>query len=49
MVPQVSSLVALAQQGAEATGQIIEVEPSAGNQWGEPSVGNRFEDRAKHS
>jgi hypothetical protein len=35
MVPQDSPLVALAQQGAEAMGQIIAAEPSADNHQGE--------------
>jgi hypothetical protein len=41
MVIDGSPLVALAQQGTEAVSQVIAVEQSAGNQWGEPSVGNR--------
>jgi hypothetical protein len=39
--------MALAQQGAEAVGQIISIEPSNGNQRGQPLAGNRYEDRAK--
>jgi hypothetical protein len=49
MVPQYSPLVALAQQGAEGVGQIIAAEPSANNHRGEPSIGNRFDDRAKRA
>jgi hypothetical protein len=49
MVPQDALLVTLAQQGAEAAGQIIEAEPSASNHRGEPSIGNRPADRAKRA
>jgi hypothetical protein len=49
MFPQDSPLVALAQQGAEAMGQIVIAEPSAGNHQGEPSVDNWSVDRAKHA
>jgi protein required for attachment to host cells len=49
MVIDGSPLVALAQQGTEAVSQVIAVEQSAGNQWGEPSVGNRSDDQAKHA
>jgi hypothetical protein len=41
MVPQDSPIVVLAQQGAEAVGQIIAIEASAGNQRGEPSIGKQ--------
>jgi hypothetical protein len=49
MVPQGTPLVALAQQGAEAVGQIVTSEPSAGNPRGVPSIGNRSTDRVKHA
>jgi hypothetical protein len=49
MVPECSSLIALAQQGAELAGQVIAVERSVGNHLGDPSVGNRSDDRAKHA
>jgi hypothetical protein len=48
-VPQDSPLVSLAQQGPEAVGWIIAVEPSVGNQWGEPSIGNYYDDQAKQA
>jgi hypothetical protein len=47
MVTHDSTLITLAQHGAEAVGQIIATEPSAGNHRGEPFVGNRSIDRAK--
>jgi hypothetical protein len=40
LAPKDSSLVALAQQGAEAVVQIAVVEPSRGDRCSEPSVGN---------
>jgi hypothetical protein len=49
MVPQGSPLVALAQQGSDAVGQIVAVEPLAGNPRGEPSIGNRSVDQAKRA
>jgi hypothetical protein len=49
MVPQDFLLVALAQQGAEAVGQIVVAEPSAGHHRGEPFVGNRSKDRVKRA
>jgi hypothetical protein len=47
LAPQNSLLVALAQQGAKAVGQIITAKPSVRNHRGKPSVGNRFKDRVK--
>jgi hypothetical protein len=47
MVPQDSLLVALAQQGAKAVGQIVAAEPMVGNYQGEPSFGNWSDDWAK--
>jgi hypothetical protein len=41
--------VDLAHQGAEVAGNIITVEHSTSNHRGEPSVGNRSTDRAKHA
>jgi hypothetical protein len=49
MVPQDSPLVALAQQGAEAVGQIVTAEPLTGNHRGEPCIENRSADRAKRT
>jgi hypothetical protein len=49
MVPQNSPLITLAQQGAEAVGQIVAAEPLAGNHRGEPSIGNWTADQAKHA
>jgi hypothetical protein len=49
MVPHDSPLVALAQQGDEAVGQIIVAEPSTENHRGEPSIGNRPADRTKRA
>jgi hypothetical protein len=49
MVPQDSPLIALAQQGAEAMGQIVVAEPSPNNHRGEPSVGNWSTDRVKRA
>jgi hypothetical protein len=48
MTPEGSSLVALAQHGAEAANYII-VERSAGNPRGEPSIRNRSYDQAKRA
>jgi hypothetical protein len=47
LVPQDSPLVAWAQLGNEAVGQIIAAESSADNHWGKPSIGNRSKDWAK--
>jgi hypothetical protein len=47
MVPQDSPLVGLAQQGTVAVSQIVAAKPLAGNNQGEPSVGNRSADRVK--
>jgi hypothetical protein len=44
MVPPDFPLVALAQQGVEATCNIVAATPSVGNRRGEPSVGNRLND-----
>jgi hypothetical protein len=41
--------MALAQQGVEAVGHIVTAKLSTGNHQGEPSVGNRSDDRAKHA
>jgi hypothetical protein len=49
MVPPDSPLVALAQQGVEAAGNIITAAPGAGNHQGEPSGGNRSHDQAKRA
>jgi hypothetical protein len=49
MVPHDSPLVALAQQGDEAVGQIVVAEPSTGYHRGEPSISNRSADRTKHA
>jgi hypothetical protein len=49
MVPEGSPLVALSQQRAETTGQVIATERSAGKHRGEPSIGKRSDDRAKRS
>jgi hypothetical protein len=49
MVPHDSPLVALAQQGDEAVGQIVVAEPSTENHRGEPSIGNRSTDRTKRA
>jgi hypothetical protein len=38
MVPQDSPIVALAQQGAEAMGQIVAAAPSAKNPQGDPPL-----------
>jgi hypothetical protein len=48
MAPEGSSLVVLAQQGAEAANYII-AERSAGNPRGEPSIRNRSHDQAKRA
>jgi hypothetical protein len=40
MVPPDSPLIALAQQGVEAVGNIVATTPTAENQRGEPSGGN---------
>jgi hypothetical protein len=48
LVPQYSPLVALAHHGVEAVDQIVVAEPSMDNQQGEPSIGNRSNDQAKH-
>jgi hypothetical protein len=48
MAPEGSPLVALAQHGAEVANFVIK-ELSAGNPQGEPSVGNRSNDRAKRA
>jgi hypothetical protein len=37
MAPEGSPLVALAHQGAETVGQVIAVEQSVGNRWGDGS------------
>jgi hypothetical protein len=47
LVPQDSPLVAWAQLGNEAVGQIIAAESSTDNHWGKPSIGNRSKDWAK--
>jgi hypothetical protein len=49
MVPQNFPLIALAQQGVEAAGNIIVATPSVGNHPGEPSIGNHSIDRAKQA
>jgi hypothetical protein len=49
MVPENAPLVALAQQGVEAAGNIVVATPLAGKHWGEPSIGNRSKDRAKRA
>jgi hypothetical protein len=49
MVPQDSPLMALAQQGVEAAGNIVGAAPSARNHQGEPSVCNRSNDQAKRA
>jgi hypothetical protein len=48
MAPEISPLVALAQQGAEAANVVI-AQRSVGNPQGEPSVGNRSNDRGKRA
>jgi hypothetical protein len=48
MTPEGSPLVALAQQVAEVT-NIVVAQRSAGNPRGEPSVGNRSDDRGKRA
>jgi hypothetical protein len=48
MIPEGSPLVALAQQGAEVANVIV-VQRSTGNPRGEPSVGNRSNDRGKRA
>jgi hypothetical protein len=48
MAPEVSPLVALAQQGAEVANFII-AERSVGNPRGEPSVDNRSNDQVKRA
>jgi hypothetical protein len=49
MVPENAPLVALAQQGVEAAGNIVVATPSAENRRGEPSISNRSKDRAKRA
>jgi hypothetical protein len=49
MVPPDSPLIALAQQGVEAAGNIIATTPMAENHRGEPSSGNRSHERAKRA
>jgi hypothetical protein len=49
MIPQDSPIVALAQQGAEAVGQIVAATLLVGNLRGEPSVGNQSADQAKRA
>jgi hypothetical protein len=49
MIPQDSPIVALAQQGAEAVGQIVAATLLAGNLQGETSVGNQSADQAKRA
>jgi hypothetical protein len=49
MVPQDSSLVALAEQGAKAVGQSVVAEPSAGNQQGELFIENRMANQVKRA
>jgi hypothetical protein len=49
MVPPDSPLVALAQQGVEAAGNIITAAPGAENHQGDPSGGNRSHDQAKRA
>jgi hypothetical protein len=49
MVPHDSPLVALAQQGVEAAGNIVAVAPSARNHRGEPFVGNQSNDQARQA
>jgi hypothetical protein len=49
LAPQDSPLAALAQQGNEAAVRIAAAEPSMGNRRGEPTIGNRFDDRAKRT
>jgi hypothetical protein len=48
MASEGSPLVALAQQGAETVNYVI-AEQSTGNSRGEPSIGNRSNDRAKRA
>jgi hypothetical protein len=47
MAPEGSPLLALAQQGAEATNHVIAAERSMGNYRREPSVGNQPDGRVK--
>jgi hypothetical protein len=49
MVPPDSPVVALAQQGVEAAGNIVTTTPSIRNCQGEPSGGNRSNDRTKQA
>jgi hypothetical protein len=49
MVPLDSPIVALAQQGVEAAGNIVAMAPTAENHRDEPSGGNRSHDRAKRT
>jgi hypothetical protein len=47
MIPPDSPLVALAQQGVEAAGNIVAVVPTAGNHRDEPFGGNQSHDWVK--
>jgi hypothetical protein len=49
MTPEGSPLLALAQQGAKATNHVKAAERSADNQWGEPSIDNQSNGRAKRA